>query len=138
MANKTQPTDRPVAEFIASIDNSRRKADAEVLLPLMERASGERPIMWGDSIVGFGRYDYRYESGRSGQFFLTGFSPRKTEMVVYVIPGFDEFGALLGRLGPHRLGRSCLYIRRLETTDLDVLEALVRRSVETMRAKHGA
>ena len=132
-ANKTQPTDTPIEDFITAIPDPKRREEAVVLLPLMRRASGEKPVIWGDAIVGFGLYSYRYASGRSGQFFLTGFAPRKAEMTVHIMPGFSEAGPLLERLGPHRTGRSCLYIRRLDKIDLAVLEELVCASVEKMR-----
>ena len=95
--------------------------------------TGEEPVMWGSSIVGFGEYHYRYESGREGDFFLAGFSPRKANLVLYIMSGFPRHAELMERLGKHRTGKSCLYINKLEDVDLDVLRELVRRSVEHVR-----
>ena len=92
--------------------------------------------MWGSSLVGFGRYRYRYESGREGEFFLTGFSPRKTAFTIYIMPGLARYADLCAKLGPHKTGKSCLYVRRLEAIDPDVLEEIIRDSVDFMRAKY--
>lgn len=93
--------------------------------------------MWGPSIVGFGEYHYKYESGREGDFLITGFSPRKSALTIYIMPGFTRHAALMGKLGKHRTGKSCLYINRLDDVDLEVLEELVSRSVEYMTEKYG-
>ena len=129
---KTQPNDADPRRFIASVDNDQRRADAERLLELFERATGEAPKMWGSSIIGFGSYDYAYESGRTGTWMRTGFSPRKQAMTVYIMPGFDEYDSMLADLGPHTTGKSCLYIKQLDQVDLDVLERLVSASFAAM------
>ena len=134
--NKTQITDVDPASFVASIDHPTRQSDAEVLLELMRRVTGCEPKMWGPSIVGFGRYHYRYESGREGEFMLTGFSPRKANIVVYTMPGYEDLEEQLGELGKHRLGKSCLYINKLADIDLAVLEQIVADGVAAMRATY--
>jgi hypothetical protein len=92
--------------------------------------------MWGSSLVGFGRYHYRYASGREGDFFVTGFSPRKTALTVYVMPGFDDYAEQLDKLGPYKTGKSCLYLKNLDTVDRDVLESIIADSVEVMRTRY--
>ena len=133
---KTQPTGLSVAAFLGGVENDRRRQDAETLLELLGRMTGEPPVMWGPSIVGFGRYHYKYESGREGDFFLTGFSPRKSALTVYIMPGFSAYDDLMGRLGKYKTGRSCLYINKLADVDLDVLEQLVAASVAWMRQRY--
>jgi len=134
--NKTQPTNKSVQKYLASVDHAGRRADAEVLLEMMERASEEPAKLWGTSIIGFGEYEYRYESGREGTHCLTGFAPRKANMVVYIMPGFSKYEKLLEKLGPYKLGKSCLYLGRLDKLDMKVLETLVTRSVRDMRKKY--
>ena len=131
--NKTQPTEQEPEDFVASVEHPTRRADAEVLLSLMARITGYRPKMWGPSIVGFGRYHYVYESGREGDFLITGFSPRKARMVVYVMPGYEEAADQLARLGKHKLGKSCLYINKLDDIDLAVLEEIISDGLTKMR-----
>ena len=131
--NKTRPTRKSVTEFIASVEPARRRKDAETLLDLMKRVTGMEPVMWGDSIVGFGRYHYKYNSGREGELFLAGFSPRKAEMTVYVMPGFKQYTAELKRLGTHKHSVSCLYLTKLDGLDLEALEAIVADSVVRMK-----
>ena len=134
--NKTKPTEEGVEAFIGSIVDPQRQADCRTLMGLMQRFSGEPPVMWGPSIVGFGRYDYKYESGRSGEFFLVGFSPRKANLTLYIVPGFAEYEPLLGRLGKHSIGKSCLYVKRLADIDMKVLEQMVSLSIEGMRKRY--
>lgn len=133
--NKTQPTGASVDEFIDAVDDDRRRRDARVVLDLMREVTGEKPVMWGDSIVGFGQYHYSYDSGREGDWFLAGFAPRKSNLVVYIMSGFPRHAELMEKLGKHRTGSSCLYINKLDDVDHDVLRELVRRSVEHMRKK---
>jgi len=126
--NKTKPTDADVDAFIDAVDNDRRREEARTVLALMREVTGEEPAMWGSSMVGFGRVHYRYATGREGDMFAAGFSPRKTALTVYLaeeLAGRDE---LLERLGPHTTGRACLYLKRLDAVDLDVLRALVESS----------
>ncbi len=134
--NKTQPTKARVGDFLDSVDNPKRRADAKKVLAMMRRVTGKRATMWGPSIVGFGKYHYRYESGREGEFMLTGLSPRKQNLAVYIIPGFDEFETQMKKLGKYKTGRSCLYINKLEDVDEKVLEKLIDRSVKLMKKRY--
>lgn len=130
--NKTAPTDRDPRDFIAALDDERRRAEAVELLELFEEKTGEHGVMWGDSIIGFGAYDFEYASGRSGSWMRVGFSPRKQQMTVYVMPGFERYDELLSSLGPHSTGKSCLYLKRLDAVDKTVLGDLVAESYEAM------
>lgn len=130
--NKTAPTDRDPREFIAEIDDERRRNEAETLLALFQERTGEEPVMWGDSIIGFGSYDYTYATGRTGTWMRTGFSPRKSQMTLYVMPGFEQYVERLDALGPHSTGKSCLYVKRLDKVDLDVLGDLISDSYAAM------
>jgi hypothetical protein len=123
-----EETGRSVQEFLAEVSNDTRRADAAELVRLMEGVTGQPPAMWGPSIVGFGRYHYRYASGREGDAPVVAFSPRKAQLVLYLLDGFEEYGPLLDRLGPHSTGKSCLYVKRLADVDLSVLRELVERS----------
>ena len=136
--NKTSAHDGDVIAYLQSVNHDGRREDAFRLLDMMQRVTGERAVMWGPTIVGFGAYHYVYESGREGDSFLTGFAPRKANMVVYVMPGFEDYGSELARLGKHRTGSSCLYLGRLSGVDEGVLESLVERSVRDMRKKYAA
>ncbi len=131
--NKTRPGSGDVDAFLAQVSEAQR-ADCEVLRAMMERVTGEEPVLWGPSIVGFGRYRYRYESGREGEWFLAGFSPRKRNLTLYIMSGFPRHEELMGKLGRHTTGKSCLYVKRLEDVDLEVLEELVRRSADYVKA----
>ena len=130
---KTQPNDGDVGAFLASVEHPTRRQDSQVVLELMRRITGEEPKLWGPSIVGFGSYHYRYASGREGDWFLTGFSPRKQSLTLYIMAGFSRYDELLAQLGKHKTGKSCLYINKLADVDMEVLEALVRASVEHLR-----
>ena len=134
--NKTQVTEVDPWAFVAAVEHPTRRADAEVLLDLMVRVTGCEPKMWGPTIIGFGRYHYTYDSGREGDMFLTGFSPRKANLVVYVLPGYDDLSEHLSQLGKHRLGKSCLYINKLADVDLEVLERIVAAGVASVRRTH--
>ncbi len=134
--NKTQPTAVDPLAFVASVEHPTRRADGEVLLALMRRVTGCEPKMWGPSIIGFGRYHYRYDSGREGDSMLTGFSPRKANLVVYVLPGYDDISDDLAQLGKHKIGSSCLYINKLADVDLEVLERIITHTVDKMRRDH--
>ncbi len=134
--NKTQPTRQSVAAFLDAVPDDVRRADAHKLVTLMERLSGHPPVMWGPSIVGFGEYRYRYESGREGRMARIGFSPRAKELVIYLVDGLDEHGEMIARLGRHRAGKSCLYIRRLSDVDQAVLEELIASSLRSMRDRY--
>ena len=130
--NKTQPTKAKVADFLAGIDDSQKKKDCQIIAKIMREATGKRAVMWGDSIVGFGQYHYKYASGLEGDFMVTGYSPRKQNLVIYIMPGFKKYSALLKKLGKHKHSSSCLYIKRLSDADEKVLAQLVSRSVKDM------
>ncbi len=130
-ARPTVETDADVGAFVAGVEHDVRRRDAVTLVELMQRATGEPPRMWGPSIVGFGSYHYVYESGREGDTAAVGFSPRKTSTTVYLVDGVDRYADELARLGPHTVGRSCLYLKDLSRVDLGVLEGIVRRSYAT-------
>jgi len=126
--NKTQRTTASVAGFLAAIADPQRQQDAKALAALMRKATGERPAMWGASIVGYGLKTYQGRGGRAVDWFLVGFSPRKAALVVYLIGGLKANASLLTELGPHRVGGGCLYLRRLEEIDTNVLARLIKRS----------
>jgi len=130
--NKTKPTKLSVAAFINGLTDQARRADAKALVQLMQRATGEKPQMWGPSIVGFGSYHYKYESGREGDMPMVGFSPRKAATVLY---GMGEGKALLAELGQHTMGKGCVYIKKLADVNQGVLEAMVAKSVAATRAR---
>lgn len=135
--NKTVPTGASVAEFLASVNAPARREDCRKVMELMQEATGEPPVMWGPSIIGFGAYHYRYATGREGDMPLVGVSPRKRELTLYIMPGFADYGAMLQRLGKHRTGKSCLYINKLADVHLPTLRQLVRASVQAIRQKYG-
>ena len=130
--NKTQATAVPVADFIAAVDNPTRRADAETLDALFREVTGWEPRMWGPSLIGYGEYHYVYDSCREGDFLATGFSPRKANLVVYILPGYTDFGPILDRLGKWKKGKSCLYINKLADVDTDVLRELIRAGIDDL------
>lgn len=132
--NKTKPTKARVSDFLRAVDNPRRRADAKKVAAMMRRATGKRATMWGSSMVGYGRYAYRYDSGC--EWMLTGFAPRKQNLVVYIMPGFQPFAPLMKKLGKYKTGKSCLYINKLEDVDEKVLETLITDSVKLMRERY--
>ncbi|MCB6178219.1 DUF1801 domain-containing protein [Rhodobacter sp. Har01] len=136
MAHVAKTTSAPldVAIWLAGVDPARQ-AEAEALLALFRRVTGWEARLWGPSIVGFGRYVYRYDSGHGGEAAATGFSPRKAEIVLYIPPGYRDYGAILSRLGPHRVGKACLYLKRLAGLDLAALEELVRVGLADLAAR---
>ena len=134
--NKTQPTKASVAAFLNGIDDKEKRRDCKKIAAMMRAATGNRAKMWGASIVGFGRYHYKYASGREGDFMITGFSPRAQSLTVYIMPGFKQFESLMKKLGKYKAGKSCLYIKRLSDVDESVLQRLVEGSVRHMRQKY--
>ena len=128
--NKTKPTRASVPKFLAGIEHDRRREDALAVCELMKEVTGESPVMWGDSLVGFGTYAYRYATGRTGDWPLVAFSPRKASMVLYIMSGFGGHAELMAKLGKHKTGSSCLYVNKLADVDTDILRELVRRSVD--------
>jgi hypothetical protein len=133
---KTRATEVSVDDFLDQVPDPQRREDARKLRAMFERITGEPARMWGPSIVGFGRYHYRYDSGHEGEMCRSGFSPRAKELVLYLVPGFGFPAELMARLGRHRTGKSCLYIKRLADVDEAVLEELVVRSLDYMRDKY--
>jgi hypothetical protein len=136
--NKTKPTDASVAAFIDAVEPAQRRADAKTLCAMMERLSGEPPVMWGPSIIGFGTCHYRYDSGHEGDMGRIGFSPRKASLVLYVVLGFPRYEALMAKLGKYTTGKSCLYIKKLADVDMDVLEQLMVASLADMAERYPA
>lgn len=135
-ALKTRQNDGNVIAFLNNVADPHKKEDSLILLDIMKEATGEEPKMWGPSIIGFGKYHYKYESGREGNWFLTGFSPRKQNMSVYIMPGFEPFHHLTDQLGKHSTGKSCLYFKRLSDINRDILSRLIKESVEYMKKKY--
>ena len=133
---KTQPTDADVAAFLNGVEPESKRADCFAVKSLMEEATGAPAQMWGSSIVGFGRYHYKYASGREAEWMLTGFAPRKQSLTLYIMDGFDGYDELMARLGKHTTGKSCLYIKKLADVDMDVLRELVAKSVAHMVASN--
>ncbi len=132
---KTQPTDADVKAYLNRVSDERKRADSFAVLELMKDVTQAEPTMWGDSIVGFGRYHYTYASGREGDWFLTGFAPRKRELTLYIMDGFDGYDDLLVSLGKFKTGKSCLYVKRLTDIDLPTLRTLIERSVAHLRGR---
>lgn len=132
LKNSADKTQLP-RKFIEALDHAKRKADALVLLDLFERETKMKAVMWGPTMIGFGRYHYKYESGREGEFFMTGFSPRKANLSIYIMPGYQDLSAMLKRLGKHKTGKSCLYVNKLEDIDLDVLCEIIQFGLSYMR-----
>jgi hypothetical protein len=126
---KTQKNDASVVDFLNAVSDERKRQDSLAILELMRDVTGEEPAMWGSSIIGFGGYRYKYASGREGEWFLVGFAPRKQNLTLYIMSGFDKYDSLLAELGKHKTGKSCLYINKLTDVDLPTLRELVRRSV---------
>jgi len=130
---KTKKNATSVAAFLNRIENEERRKDCRTVLAMMKQITGSKPAMWGTSIVGFGSYHYVYASGREGDWPLTGFSPRKQDLTLYIMAGFNRYKPLMAKLGKYRTGKSCLYVKRLTDIDLQVLKRLVKESVRHMR-----
>ncbi len=133
---KTRQNNASVAAFLGAIEDRRQRADARKIAAMMRAATGSRAKMWGTAIVGFGSYHYKYASGREGDWHLVGFSPRKQNISVYIMPGFSRYEHLLEELGEYKTGKSCLYIKRLADVDEKILEELIVDSVKHMREKY--
>lgn len=131
--NKTVPTKASVTEFINTVTPAERKKDCKAVMKIMREVTGKRPKMWGSSIVGYGTYHYKYDSGREGDFLATGFSPRKAALTIYIMPGYQNYDPLLKKLGPHKLGKSCLYLKSLKDIDLKVLKQLIARGYKDLK-----
>lgn len=129
---KTKPTKNSPANYIDSVQDSQKRADSLKLLNLITEWTNLQPEMWGASIIGYGKVHYKYASGREGDWMAVGFAPRKLNLTVYIMSGFEGFEDLLEKLGPHRLGKSCLYIKDLESIDLEILKKIVQKSVKSI------
>jgi hypothetical protein len=130
--NKTKQNEQSVEGFLNRVPDEKKKQDSFAVLELMKEVTGMEPKMWGDSIVGFGTYHYKYASGREGDYMLAGFSPRAQNLTLYIMAGFDQYDTLLNKLGKFKTGKSCLYIKKIEDVDTDVLRELVKQSVQHM------
>lgn len=133
--NKTTATGADVAAYLADVTPDRRRDDAQLLDQIFRKVTGWQPRMWGPSIIGYGQYHYVYDSGREGDFLATGFAPRKANLVVYIMPGYTDFSEILGRLGKHKIGKSCLYINKLADIDEAVLEELIRAGLDDLATR---
>jgi hypothetical protein len=129
---KTKPTAESVSAFLEKIADEGRREDCLAVVDIMRDVIKEEPKMWGGSIVGFGRYHYKYQSGREGEWMITGFSPRKGDLTLYIMPGFEPFADLMKRLGKYKTGKSCLYVKKLADVNVKVLKELVTKSVDKM------
>ncbi len=133
---KTKPTQASVKAFVDAVEDERKRKDCREVIKLMTSITGKRPKMWGSSIIGFGSYHYRYQSGREGDWPITGLSPRKQNLTIYVMLGFSRYESLMKKLGKHTTGKSCLYIKSLDDIDRKVLTTLIERSVADMRKSY--
>jgi len=134
--NKTKATGKSVAQFLAAVEPAERRQDCRTVAKLMRDITKAPARMWGSSIVGFGTYHYTYESGREGDFLLAGFAPRKTDLTLYIMAGFERYEELLARLGRHGTGKSCLYLKRLADVDMKILKTLITESVRHMKKRY--
>ena len=131
---KTKPTGESVERFLNKISDEERRADCFQVAKIMEEVTGEKPKMWGPSIIGFGSYHYKYDSGREGDWMVTGFSPRKKDLTLYLMMGFEKHRDLMEKLGKHSSARSCLYIKRLSDIHVPTLKKLIKASVKDLKA----
>ncbi len=134
-ANKTQPEMTDQSAFLATVVPEPRRRDGERLLGFFQEVTGFEPVIWGSSVVGYGRYHYVYDSGREGDFLATGFSPRRSALSIYIMPGYQDYGHILARLGKHKLGRSCLYVNKLDDIDMEVLADLIRAGLADLSSR---
>lgn len=134
---KTQPGKASVSQFINAVDDEQKRHDCKQVMTIMKQVTGKKPVMWGESIVGYGQYHYKYASGREGDWMVTGFSPRKQNLTIYIMPGFSEYQDIMDKLGKYKLGRSCLYVKKLEDIDQNLLRELIARSVQDMERIYG-
>lgn len=134
--NKTKPTEVTAADYLAAVEPDKKREEAHVLDQLFQKVTGWSPVMWGPSIIGYGSYHYKYESGREGDMCATGFSPRKANHSLYIMPGYSDFEDILARLGKHSMGKACLYIKKLDDVDLDVLAELIEAGLTDLKGKY--
>jgi hypothetical protein len=133
---KTVPTEKKVNDFINATNDPQKIADSFTLIEIMSRLTGKQPKMWGPSIIGFGSYHYKYESGREGDASVTGFSPRKGNLVIYIMPGYQNLDKELSKLGKHTIGKSCLYLKKLDDVNLEILEKIISHGIEYMKKNY--
>lgn len=133
---KTKKNDSSVKAFVDGVADERRRKDCRAAMKLLARATGKRPKMWGSSIIGYGTYSKEDPAGKSAEWPVVAVSPRKSDLTIYIMPGFERFSGLMGKLGKHRTGRSCLYIKRLSDVDLPTLEKLIQESVAEMKRRY--
>ena len=133
---KTKANKASVTKFLSTIADKQKRADCRAIAKMMRDATGKNAKMWGAAIVGYDKYDYQYASGRSGTFMITGFSPRAQNISIYIMPGFSEFSNLMKKLGKHKIGKSCLYIKNLDDVDNKILARLIKESVQVMRRRY--
>lgn len=133
---KTKENKASVEKFLNGVSDTKKREDSFTILEMMKKITKKEPKMWGPSIVGFGKYHYKYESGREGDFFISGFSPRKQNLTIYIMPGFKKYEELMKKLGKYKTGKSCLYIKRLEYVDMKILKELVSSSFKYMKEKY--
>lgn len=133
--NKTRATDADVSSFLENVEHPVRRADALRLNEIFQEVTGWAPRMWGASIVGYGEYHYVYDSGREGDFLATGFSPGKAKLSLYIMPGYQDFGDILARLGKHKLGKACLYINTLADVDEAVVREIIRAGIDDLATR---
>lgn len=134
--NKTVETDASVETFLSAVEPEKKREDSLALDALFRRVTGWNPVMWGSSMVGYGSYHYRYASGREGDFLATGFAPRKANLSIHIMPGYQDYSAILDRLGKHKIGKSCLYLNKLADVDESVLEELIRTGLDDLGEKY--
>ncbi|GCC50786.1 DUF1801 domain-containing protein [Chryseotalea sanaruensis] len=134
---KTKKTDANVRKFIDTVEDEQKRDDAYTVLKLMQKITKEEPKMWGSAIVGFGTYSYKYASGQQGDWPLVGFSPRKQNLTLYIMPGFEKYDDLMEKLGKYKTGKSCLYIKSLQDIDMKILQSIITQSVDYMKEKYG-
>lgn len=134
---KTKKNEASVEDFLNGISDEQKREDSKKISALMQKITGEEPKMWGDSIVGFGTYHYKYESGREGDWMRIGFSPRKANLTLYIMDGFEKYDELMSNLGKYKTGKSCLYIKRLSEIDLKILNELIKESTKHFEEKYG-
>lgn len=134
--NKTVETDASVEAFLNAVEPEKKRADSLALDAIFRRVTGWNPVMWGSSMVGYGSYHYRYASGREGDFLATGFAPRKANLSIHIMPGYQDYSAILDRLGKHKIGKSCLYLHKLADVDESVLEELIRTGLADLGEKY--
>ena len=133
---KTKETKLSVTKFIGKVEDDQKRQDLQAILKLMKQVTKEEPKIWGDSMIGFGHFHYISDSGREGDWFLTGFSPRKQNLTIYITPGFDKYESLMKQLGKHKTSKGCLYIKKLEDVDMKVLKQLIKQSYQDMKKKY--